>query len=284
MTLRFVARHALRLVLTVLAAGFLGASLVRMAPAFGVSEHELDPRLSREFAPEKRPEPPGVVRYYGHFLYGLATGDFGESPSLQRPIAELLRERLPVSLKSLAVGSATGILFGFAFAVLVVVFGTPVLRILPIATSTVLLSIPSAALSLLFLLVGWPPSMALAALIFPRVYRYSAAVLAKSAEAPHVLAAQARGVSPARILALHMLPLAGPQLFAIVGMAISIGFPAMVPIEAVCDSPGVLQLALKAALARDLPLLVILTMVASVVVLVGNAAADVSAEALRREL
>ena len=64
-------------------------------------------------------------------------------------------------------------------------------------------------------------------------------------------------------------------------MAVSIAFPALVPIEAVCDSPGALQLAWKAALARDLPLLVTLTMVASLVVLLGNAAADFSAEAVR---
>ena len=66
-------------------------------------------------------------------------------------------------------------------------------------------------------------------------------------------------------------------------MAVTIGFPALVPIEAVCDSPGVLQLAWKAALARDLPLLVTLTMIASAIALLGNAAADFSSEALRRQ-
>ena len=46
------------------------------------------------------------------------------------------------------------------------------------------------------------------------------------------------------------------------------------------ESPNV---APSATMARDLPLLVILAMVASVVVLIGNAAADVSAEALRSD-
>ena len=279
---RFIARHALRLILTVLAAGFLGTSLVRLAPAFGVSEEELDPRLSREFQGQRR-EPPGVFRYYGEFLYGIAHGDFGESPSLQRPIAELLRERLPVSLRNLAVGTGVGILLGFILAVLAAVFRSPLVRVVPVASSTVLLSLPSAALGLLFLLLGWPPALALAALIFPRVYRYSVAILEKCLDAPHVLAAHSRGLSRVRIFCVHVVPQAGPQLFAIAGMAISLGFPALVPIEAVCDSPGLMQLALKATMARDLPLLVILTMVASVVVLIGNAAADVSAEALRSD-
>ncbi|MBS1873410.1 MAG: ABC transporter permease [Acidobacteria bacterium] len=283
MALRFLAKHAVRLVLTVLIAGLLGAALVRIAPAFGVSEQELDPRLSREFVQGQRPEPVGILRYYGQFLYGVAHGDFGESPSLQRPIGELLRERLPVSLENLAFGAGAGIVLGFLCAMVAVVFRSPLARAVPVASSTVLLSLPSAALGLLFLLAGWPPAMALTAVVFPRVYRYSAAVLARSADASHVLAARARGVSPGRILCVHVLPGAAPQLLAIVGMAISLGFPALVPIEAVCDSPGVMQLALKAAMARDLPLLVVLTMVASVVVLIGNAAADISSDVLRRE-
>jgi peptide/nickel transport system permease protein len=282
MVLSSLVRHAGRVLLIVLAAGLLGASLVRFAPAFGISEAALDPRLSRDYGQAQKPQETVLV-FYGRYLRGIAVGDFGVSTSLNRPIGELLRERLPVSLRSLAIGVGTGLAAGILLAIVVVVFRNPAVRVVPVGASAVLLSVPSAALALLFLVAGWPPALALAAVVFPRVYRYGVAVLAKYSEAPHVLAARARGVPPGRILAAHIIPLAGPQLLAIAGMAVTIGFPALVPIEAVSDSPGVLQLAWKAALARDLPLLVTLTMIASVIVLLGNAAADVSSDALRRQ-
>jgi ABC-type dipeptide/oligopeptide/nickel transport system permease component len=70
-------------------------------------------------------------------------------------------------------------------------------------------------------------------------------------------------------------------MLAVIGLAVSIGFPALVPIEVVCDSPGLLQLAWNAALARDMPVLVNITLLAAVVVMIGNAASDVLSQTAR---
>ncbi len=285
MILRFIAKQLLRVSLTVLAAGLFGCTVVRMAPAFGVNVDEFDTRLNRESIEAMRAArgaQPGIVQFYGHYLAGLAKGDFGVSTSMNRPVAELLLDRLPLTLRNLAAGTGLGIAVGMFFAVLAAVFRTPVIRLLPVTASGVLLAIPSAALALLFVIAGWPGSLALAALVFPRVYRYAFAILARWTDAPHIIAARARGLSPWRVLIGHTLPVAAPQLLAVCGMAVCIGFPALVPIEAVCDLPGAMQLAWKAALARDLPVLVSLTMIAAVVVSIGNAAADLSAEAAGR--
>jgi peptide/nickel transport system permease protein len=286
MMARFAMRHLARLLLIVLAAGLFGSTVVRLAPAFGVTEAELDPRLSGESIEALRAEgggTGGTFAFYSGYLRGIATGDFGFSPSLNRPVAELLRERLPVSLLSLACGVAIGFGCGVVFAMLAVTFDVPLMRAAPVAASAVMIAIPSAALALLFLVAGWPGPLALAAVVFPRTYRYSFAALSRWSAAPHIVAARARGLPPWRILTFHTVPLAGPQLLAIMGMAIGVAFPALVPIEAVCDSPGIGQLAWKAALARDLPVLVSLTMVAAVVISIGNAAADMSADAVRRQ-
>jgi ABC-type dipeptide/oligopeptide/nickel transport system permease component len=45
-------------------------------------------------------------------------------------------------------------------------------------------------------------------------------------------------------------------------------------VEVVCDFPGIGQLAWKAALARDLPLLVTLTMLVALATQMANALAD----------
>ena len=60
-------------------------------------------------------------------------------------------------------------------------------------------------------------------------------------------------------------------------------FGAAVAVEAICDVPGIGQLALKAAGARDLPVLVTLTIVVALVTQVANLVADCCAPALRSE-
>lgn len=282
---RFVTRHLARLLLTVVAAGLFGSTIVRIAPAFGVSEAELDPRLSRESIDALRADggggAGGAASYYAGYLRGILSGDLGFSSSLNRPVSELLQERLPVSLMSLAAGVGIGFGCGLMLAMVAVTFDSNFARAVPVAGSAVMIAIPSAALALLFLVAGWPGTLALAAVVFPRSYRYCVSALSRWSEAPHVLAARARGLRRWRILAFHTVPLAGPQLLAVLGMAVGVAFPALVPIEAVSDSAGIGQLAWKAALARDLPVLVTLTMVAAVILSIGNAAADLSAEAAR---
>ncbi|MFZ0396306.1 MAG: hypothetical protein WCF17_07435 [Terracidiphilus sp.] len=57
-----------------------------------------------------------------------------------------------------------------------------------------------------------------------------------------------------------------------------------IPLEALCDSPGIGQLAWQAALSRDLPLLVNLTMLFTLVTLGANLAADLIANAGSKEM
>ena len=72
----------------------------------------------------------------------------------------------------------------------------------------------------------------------------------------------------------HVIPSSLPQLLALAGVSLSIGFGAAIPIEVICDIPGVGQLAWKAALARDLPLLVSLTFLVLAMTQLGNLLSD----------
>jgi ABC-type dipeptide/oligopeptide/nickel transport system permease component len=52
-------------------------------------------------------------------------------------------------------------------------------------------------------------------------------------------------------------------------------------VEVVCDLPGIGQLAWKAAMGRDLELLVNLTMIITIITLLANSAADVATRSVR---
>ncbi len=57
------------------------------------------------------------------------------------------------------------------------------------------------------------------------------------------------------IAARYVLGTAAPQLIALLGVALVLAFGSSIPIEALCDVPGLGALALQAAISRDMPLL-----------------------------
>lgn len=277
-------KHVSKILITVLLGGLLGAALVRMAPGFGADEEELDSRLNSEsitaLREQQRQENLGT--FYWHFLVAGLGGDLGVSRTLQRPVTELLRERLPETAKSVAFGLLFGWTAGLSLAILVVVSRAWYMDLGASLLSGALLCLPAAVLGLLFVVARAPARLVLGLIVFPKIFRYARNLLARSEALPHVLTARAKGASGARVLFWHILPVAAPQLLALGGVSVSVALAAAIPVEAVCDLPGIGQLAWKAAMGRDLPLLVILTMLVTLITLIANSAADMGGHAFRR--
>jgi peptide/nickel transport system permease protein len=84
---------------------------------------------------------------------------------------------------------------------------------------------------------------------------------------------------PLRILACHAAPPVLPELLALGGVSVSMAMGAMVPVEALCDSPGVGQLVWQAAMARDLPVLVNVTLLLAAFTIGANLLADTARSA-----
>lgn len=268
---------AVRILVTVLLGGFLGATLVRLAPGSGVDEEELDTRLnaeSRHALREARAGDGNLFLFYFHYLNRMLHGDLGISRTLQRPVSQLVAERLPETLKSVALGLAVGWSAGFLLAVAIVMSRAWYLDLLGSLLVGALLCLPAAVLALLFVLAQAPARLLLGLIVFPKIFRYSRNLLARSSALPHVLTARAKGLGNQRLLVWHILPTAAPQLLALLGVTVSVAFTAAIPMEALCDIPGIGQLAWKAALGRDVALLVNLTMIVTLVTLVANSASD----------
>lgn len=277
--LRILLRQARRILVTALLGGLLGATLVRLGPGFGVDEREFDPRLSAESQQAIRAEHArdnNIVLFYGRYLSGLVHGDLGFSRSLNRPVSELLKERLPLTIESLAYGVLGGMSIGLLLALASVWWHVPGSDLVPAALSGLSLALPAALIALLFLWMGAGGRWAIALVVFPHVYRYAKNLLIATYQAPHVLAAEAKGLSSGRVLFAHVFTPAAPQLAALAGISVSLAFGASIPIEVICDTPGVGQLAWKAALDRDLPLLVNITVLVTLMTLVVNACADLA--------
>ncbi len=279
-----LARKLAAIFALVVLGGLLSATLVRLAPGFDADERQLDPRLSAESIQALRQahaSEDNILTYYAAYLRGALHGDLGTSQALGQSVQSLLRERWPVTLRVAGLGLLLAWLLASILAFTASLWPRPAYDVFGITLSGAFLCIPAAVLALLSVVLNAPGYLAIALIVFPKIYRYSRNLLAKAYDLPHITAARARGLGEIRILARHVLPVAGPQMIALAGITISIALGASIPVEALCGLPGIGQLAWQAALSRDLPLLVNLTILVTLVTLLANSGADVMIHILR---
>ncbi|MDQ6707569.1 MAG: ABC transporter permease [Acidobacteriota bacterium] len=282
MWLKYLLRRLLVFLITLLVVGFLGATLVRLAPGFGVDARQLDSRLREESIETMRNDAlkeRDILRYYARYVSQLARGNLGYSRTLARPVAELFAERFPITFRTVAFGLLGGWALALTAAAFLAFSQSMIVDLVFSGVSGLFLSLPSAIVALFFLFSGGPVAAAVALVVFPKVFLYTRNLLIEGYAKPHILAARARGLAEGRIFYWHVVPSAAPQILALAGVSVSLAFGASIPIEVVCDSPGLGQLAWQAALGRDLPLLVALTLVVTAVTLLANAASDLVIEA-----
>ena len=282
--IQIIGRQLVTVVALCLFGGLLSASLVRFAPGYGVDERELDPRLSQaslEAIRNSHRLKSGLLSYYGRYLARAAHGDFGTSEWLERPVSLLIKERFPVTVRSVVggVGLAWTMALGISLAGLF--FRGFLFELSGTIASGVLIALPTAVVAVFSVYLRAPVFLAIAVVMFPRLFRYLRNLLTEAYAQPCILAAKARGIGPGRILVRHVLPLASPALLALFGVSLSLAFGAAIPIEALCDSPGVGQLAWQAALNRDLPLILNLTLLVTLITVAANLLANVARERAR---
>lgn len=265
-------RLLLMMILTMSAGALLTSVLLRLAPGSGVDERQMDLRLNEQsiaaIQSDKRPPP-----VWSHLLK-LLQGEWGVSQSLRRPVRELVAERASLTLGTL--GAGLGLAWAAAAFVCLALTGLERTGLDVVATAATggLLCLPAAIIALFAVYAGAGPVPALAVVIFPRVVRYARSILKASARRPHVMAARARGIGRLPVMFRHIcLPAAG-ELLALAGVSMSLALSAIIPIEALCNSPGLGQLVWQAAMARDFPLLMDLTLAIAVFTCSANFVAD----------
>ena len=273
------------LALTAILGGLLTAALVRNSPGFDADERQLDPRLDAASQAAIRAGHAAnhdILRFYLHQIGGTLHGDFGMSPSLNRPIRELIAARLPVTFRLMGFGVAAAWGLALAAAIASVLCRRPIFGRVSAAAGACSLCLPSAVIAIGVFSVGGPVGVVIPLVLFPRLFETVRSVLRDAYSRPHVVTARAKGVAPARILLRHALPVCLPELLALAGISVIMAFGVAIPVETLCDVPGLGQLAWQAATARDLPLLVTLTLLIAILTQVVNAASDWLTSGLER--
>jgi ABC-type dipeptide/oligopeptide/nickel transport system permease component len=271
--LRFILRR-LALTIPVLAGvATLVFSLIHFVPGdpvvamLGESASPRDVERLRRTLGLDRPWP----MQYAAFMKGAATGDLGRSLRTEQPVITLIGERVPatveLALAAMAVSVAIAIPLGILAAVRA---GTLVDRG---ATMTALIgvSIPSFWLGPLLAIVfsiwlGWFPVAGrgtLANLVLPAVTlgaplaaglaRITRASLIEELREPYVVAARARGASPARGVLAHAFRNSLIPIVTVLGLQLGSLLTGAVITETIFAWPGVGRLLVQSITARDYP-------------------------------
>ena len=270
-----------RMLAILLLVAFGTTLLVRCAPGYLSDAREMDARYAGNARAELATEAARsqtLSGMLGRELTGWLHGDLGRSRQFDIPVSELMAPRLAVTGSLMLRAIALAWLLASAAALLASLSRrTALLWHLP---ATLLLAVPSAALATLCLIAGYGgPIAALTLLLAARDFKFLDRVLSGIWREPHLLQARAQGMRLPAQIRFHVLPGLAPQLLALATLSLLTALSAMVPIEVIFSVPGIGQLAWNAALNRDLPVLLAVTMLMAFAVTVSGAVSGSPAEA-----
>lgn len=282
--------------------------LVGRAPGDYLNELASNPQTSPETLAQMRLhyglDKPFYIKFW-QWTKTVVRGDLGYSFVYQRPIRELVSERIwnTILLNSIALLAAwtLGLALGAASALARGGAGDWLLG----AAATLLLSTPTLVLSLALLaLAAWLglpvggmtsveyeslglwarmadrarhlllPAAAVTAVLLPSIARHTRTAMAEALAASYMVTARAKGLRPARLLFHHAFRNALNPLTTLFGFSVSALLSASFLVEVVMSWPGIAQLTFDAVFKRDIFLVVNLAVLSALLLLVGNLIGD----------
>ena len=273
-----ISRRLLAIAAIVVLGGLTSATLVRFAPGFATDEQQLDPRLSAESLQalhQSHESEKKVFLFYAAYLNRAWHGDLGISRSLNRPVSSLLRDRFPVTLRLVAMGLALGWLIALSFALTSALARVTAYRFFAIALSGALLCIPAAVLALLSVVLNTPGYLAIALLVFPKVFTYSRSLLERAYSSPHIVTARAKGLSERTVVYKHVLKNGLIPVVTILGLQLGVLLAGAIITEKIFSWQGLGLLLLEDGIGkRDYRLVQGCVLVISVTYIVANSLTD----------
>jgi peptide/nickel transport system permease protein len=244
---------------------------------------------------------------YLRWLRAVATGDLGNSYLFKEPVTRVITRALPPTLLLTGTALLLDLVLGLGIAIAATRRPYGWMDRVTTLLSLGVYGLPSFWLAGMAILVfavwlGWFPSshmhsvgadqlsgaarladllhhLALPALCLGVVgaaatARYLRATLIETGTSRFVLAARARGLSERRILWVHSLRPAILPVATLIGLSVPFLVSGSVVVESVFSWPGMGRVLWLSAQARDVPLVLGVTIVGAVAVILGNLLAD----------
>ena len=223
---------------------------------------------------------PGPVRYV-RWLGAITTGDPGQSMVANKPVADIISERLPNTLTLAALTTLLAVPLAFLIGISSAVGrGGKLDRALNILTLS-MVALPEFLVATVAVLIFsvkllWLPSIAiipedptlgqflrayampvivLGVGVIAQLGRMIRAAIISELDRPYVEMARLKGVLPTRLIVRHVLPNAVGPIVNAMALSLSYLFGGAIIVETIFSYPGLASLMVNAVTSRDMPLL-----------------------------
>jgi peptide/nickel transport system permease protein len=307
--MRFLARRLLRAVLLLWGVSVLCFLFTQIAPGSFFDELRLNPQISPETITHLKEhyglDKPVLTRY-ARWTASLARGDLGYSLAYNTPVAPLLSARAENTLLLTSFAMALTWLIGVPLGVWTANARGKLFDRFVGTGNSLLLSIPEIVIAVGLLAIavrtrvvpvgglaspgadelsGWAKAqdvflhmlLPVSILVLSGVAiveRHVRASVIEVLESPCIQAARGLGISRARLLFRHVLPLAANPAISLFGFSLAGLLGGSLLVEVVCGWPGLGPLILEATLSRDLYVVIGAVMFSALFMLAGNIVAD----------
>jgi peptide/nickel transport system permease protein len=238
-----------------------------------MSATEEDYANAREYLGLDRP----YLEQYLSFVGKVVTGDFGMSLRARRPVNELIRERLPNSLRLGGFAMAVSLAIAFPLGVMAAVKkGTAVDRAAQVI-AVLGQSLPTfwVAILLVEFVAGrlqWLPAGGIKGLA--GMMRLLRSGMLEVLDSEYVKLARVKGVVEGRVVWLHALKNALIPVITFAGIYFAILVTTAIVVETVFAWPGIGRLAYEGISSRDFPVIQAVVLTTAAIVAVVNLGVD----------
>jgi peptide/nickel transport system permease protein len=235
------------------------------------------------------------LQQFMSYLERLAHGDMGISIRENRPVADMILVRLPISLQLGFAATVVATLFGVPLGVLaalhhnrwpdtLIVGVLSLLRAVPIfVTGPLLLLVLVIGLDIMNVPFGWEglfhPQAILPVVVtalgpMPIFMRQTRAAVLEILSEDYIRTARAKGLSPRHIAARHILRPALSPVVTTIGLVMTTLVNGAIFVELVFNIPGLGNLTLLGLRNVDYPIIIGTVLVGAVLVMVTNLLVD----------
>lgn len=306
---RYIARRLVTAVPILIGISVVLFAILHLSPGDPLSIYAANPNITPEVKAR-------IVHHYGldrplavqylRWVRGLVTGDWGQSFFENRPVTDVVRDRLPITLTVMGAAFGLSLLLAFPIGVVSAVKQYSFLDHVLTTTSFVGLSVPPFFSGLLLIIVfgvklGWLPfvytshvaeggltalAIQVKQLILPLAVlglyqvgvmtRYIRAAMLEVLHLDYIRTGRAKGLPERAILLRHGLRNAMLPVITLIALNVPAIFAGAIITEQMFSIPGIGRLLINSIVNNDYLVVMAIVFIYAVLTVVSNLAADVA--------